>query len=70
MAQGLGHLQDLIGELPGGTQDQCSGPPGLGLLPVLLLLPQLMHLGAFQPKSRTEQELQMHREAVQCLGGA
>lgn len=39
VAQRLGHLQDLISELPGGTQDQGSGPPGLGLLPVLLLLP-------------------------------
>ncbi|KAA6420312.1 MAG: hypothetical protein FRX49_09796 [Trebouxia sp. A1-2] len=35
---------DLVSELPGGTQNQCSGASRLGLLPILLLLPQIVHL--------------------------
>lgn len=44
MAEGFGHLQYLVSQLPGRAQYNCTRPLWLALLPLLLLLPQLVHL--------------------------
>lgn len=44
VAEGFGHLQYLVSQLASGAEHDCSRPLWLALLPLLLLLPQLMHL--------------------------
>lgn len=44
VAQGFGHLQNLVSQLSGWAQDNRPGSLRLALLPTLLLLPQLVHL--------------------------
>lgn len=44
VAQGFGHLQNLVSQLSGWAQYNRPGSLGLALLPTLLLLLQLVHL--------------------------
>ena len=44
VAEGLSHLQYLVSQLPSWAQYDRPRPLWLTLLPILLLLPQLLHL--------------------------